>query len=116
MDKRSRERLREKLLRKKDDLNRRLERISANLQRGLEADSAERAKQLEDREVVDALGNEARLELVQIAVTLRRMDGDGFGICASCGSLIDDARLEAFPYATECIDCARADETARPNA
>ena len=113
MDKKSRERLRDKLLLKKDHLNRRLERISANLQRGLEADSAERAKQLEDRAVVDALGNEARLELARIGVALRKMDNDEFGVCASCGSRIDDARLEAFPDATECIDCAREDETAR---
>ena len=43
---------------KKRELTKRLERIHANLRRGYEADSKERAKQLEDSEVVDALGNE----------------------------------------------------------
>ncbi len=58
--------LRDELLRKKDELTVRLERITANLRRGYEADSKERAKQLEDSEVVDALGNEARIELGSI--------------------------------------------------
>ena len=53
--------LREQLLRKKDELNARLERITANLRRGLESDSKERAKQLEDSDVVDALVNEISL-------------------------------------------------------
>jgi len=113
MERERRQRLRERLLRTKDDLNRKLERISANLRRGLDPDSAERAKQLEDSDVVDALGNEARLELIRIAATLRKMDRDDFGTCASCGSPIDDGRLEAYPYATECIECARDDEAAR---
>lgn len=110
MDRKSQERLRQNLLQKRLDLIARLERIEANLQRGLEADSAERAKQLEDSDVVDALGNDARLELEHIAATLRRMDDGEFGACITCGSSIEDARLEAYPYATECMDCARAGE------
>jgi RNA polymerase-binding protein DksA len=110
MDEKNQERLRHRLLQKRRELSARLERIRANLQRGLDADSAERAKQLEDSEVVDALGNDARMELRQIAATLRRMDDDKFGVCASCGSSIEDARLEAYPYANECVGCARASE------
>jgi RNA polymerase-binding protein DksA len=110
MDQKNQERLRQKLLQKRFDLTARLERIQANLRGGLEADSAERAKQLEDSDVVDALGNDARLELEQIAATLRRMDDDEFGVCGTCGSSIEDARLEAYPYASECMDCARASE------
>jgi RNA polymerase-binding transcription factor DksA len=110
MDRKTQERLRQKLVQKRLDLTARLERIQANLQRGLEADSAERAKQLEDRDVVDALGNDARLELEHIAATLRRMDDDEFGVCITCGSSIEDARLAAYPYANECMDCARASE------
>jgi RNA polymerase-binding transcription factor DksA len=110
MDRKSQERLRQKLLQKRLDLTARLERIQANLQRGLEADSAERAKQLEDSDVVDALGNDARLELEHIAATLRRMHDDEFGVCATCGSSMEDGRLEAYPYASECMDCVRASE------
>jgi RNA polymerase-binding protein DksA len=116
MDRKGQERLRQQLLRKRVDLTSRLERIQANLQRGLEADSAERAKQLEDSDVVDALGNDARLELGQIAATLRKMDDDEFGVCDACGSSIEDARLEAYPYASECMDCARASEVRQPRS
>ena len=74
------------LLQKKDELTARIERITANLRRGYEADSKERAKQLEDSEVVDALGNEARTELKKIKATLAQMESGGFGICIDCAS------------------------------
>ncbi len=102
--------LREELLRKKDELTVRLERITANLRRGYEADSKERAKQLEDSEVVDALGNEARVELNKISAALSRIESGDFGSCVECGSSIDQGRLKAYPYALECIDCATMDE------
>ena len=114
MDQKSQERLRHELQQKRADLTARLERIHANLQRGLEADSAERAKQLEDKDVVDALANDARLELEQIADTLRKMDDGEFGMCSACGSSIADARLDAYPYASECMECARASESLKP--
>ena len=102
--------LRQRLEQKKEELSQRLERISANLRRGYEADSKERAKQLEDNEVVDALGNEARAEVAKIAAALVRFDSGDYGACVECGTKIDIARLHAYPYADECIDCARLDE------
>ena len=59
----------------------RIERITANLRRGYEADSKERAKQLEDSEVVDALGIAARTQLKKIKAPLTQMESGGFGIC-----------------------------------
>ncbi len=105
--------LRRKLEDKKRELQARLERITANLRRGYEADSKERAKQMEDNEVVDALGNEARAELLKISAALLRMDAGEFGNCTECGTEIQAARLAAYPYANECIDCARLDEYRR---
>ena len=104
------DRLRGELLRKKDELTTRLERITANLRRGYEADSKERAKQLEDSEVVDALGNEARLELSKISAALARMESGDFGICNECGASINKNRVKAYPHALECIECATMDE------
>lgn len=106
MNKKEREALRRNLQDRKRELSDRLERIHDNLRRGLEADSAERAKQLEDREVVDALGNDAREELLEIAATLARLDTGEFGQCESCGAKIGSGRLSAYPYATQCIVCA----------
>jgi RNA polymerase-binding protein DksA len=102
--------LRDRLENKKSELSVRLERITANLRRGLESDSKERAVQLEDSEVVDALGNEARKELAKISQALRRMDAGEYGLCSSCGSAIAAKRIEAYPYAGECIECATIGE------
>ena len=83
------------------------------MRRGYEADSKERAKQLEDNEVVDALGNEAREELAKISAALQRMDAGEYGICVECGLEINAGRLEVYPYADECIECAEFDERRR---
>lgn len=105
--------LRRALETKKLELTTRLERISANLRRGYEADSKERAKQLEDNEVVDALGNEARQELAKISAALQRLESGEYGICVECGLPIKPGRLEVYPYADECIECAEFDEHRR---
>jgi RNA polymerase-binding protein DksA len=105
--------LRAKLEEKKKELTERLERISANLRRGYEADSKERAKQQEDNEVVDALGNEARAELAKISAALQRLDAGEYGMCLECGMPIGDGRLKVYPYADECIECAEFDERRR---
>jgi len=105
--------LRRVLETKKTELATRLERINANLRRGYEADSKERAKQLEDNEVVDALGNEARLELAKISAALQRLEAGDYGICVECGTPIKPGRLEVYPYADECIDCAEFGEHRR---
>jgi len=109
----SHEALRAELNQKKDELTARLSRISANLRRGYEADSKERAKQLEDNEVVDALGNEARAEIAKISAALIRIDKGEYGICTECGLPIEEGRLKAHPYANECFDCAEFDERRR---
>ena len=88
--------IRQALEEKKQELTLRLERIHA--------------KQLEDNEVVDALGNEARIELRKISAALQRLDSGDYGICVECGLPIKEGRLKVHPYANECIDCAEFDE------
>jgi len=107
------ERLRAELHAKKEELSLRLERITANLQRGFNADSKEMAKELEDSEVVDALGNEAREEIAKISAALARLDNGRFGICSECAEPIEAGRMEVYPYADECIECATFDERRR---
>lgn len=107
------EELRARLAARRDELNEKLERITANVRRSLDGDSEERAKQLADSEVVDALGNDAREELHRISATLARMDSGEYGLCAKCGEPIAVERIRAYPYASECIDCAELDEQRR---
>jgi DnaK suppressor protein len=102
--------LRAELKAKKLELSERLERITANLQRGFDADSKEMAKELEDSEVVDALGNEAREEIVKISAALVRLDNGRYGICSECAEAIEPDRMKVYPYADECIECATFDE------
>ena len=105
--------LTQRLEAKRDELNERLERITANVRRSLDSDSEERAKQLDDSEVVDALGNEAREELRKISIALQRMETGEYGLCTECGEQIDEKRIAAHPYASKCIDCAEMDEALR---
>jgi DnaK suppressor protein len=107
------DRLRAELQAKKLELSQRLERITANLQRGFDADSKEMAKELEDSEVVDALGNEAREEIVKISAALLRLDNGRYGTCSECAEPIESNRLKVYPYADECIECATFDERRR---
>jgi RNA polymerase-binding protein DksA len=101
------------LLAKQAELARRLERIKENLTAGRSADSQEQAQELENAEVVDALGNEARTEISRIAKALEQIKNETYGVCADCGEQIPMARLEAYPFADRCIRCATAAESSR---
>lgn len=105
--------LRAILLQKKEELEARLSRITSNVRRGLDNDSEERATQLEDNDVVDALGNEAREEIAKISAALQRIDSGEYGLCKECGEPVGDSRISAYPYARECIDCATFGEHIR---
>jgi RNA polymerase-binding protein DksA len=102
--------IRDILISKREELATRLERIKDNLTAGRSADSQEQAQELENAEVVDALGNEARLELSQVARALEQIKNETYGICVSCSETIPLARLEAQPFADRCIRCATAEE------
>jgi RNA polymerase-binding protein DksA len=102
--------IRELLVAKREELAHRLQRIKENLTAGRSADSQEQAQELENAEVVDALGNEARLELSKVARALDQMKNGTYGICVSCNEDIPLARLEAHPFADRCIRCATEEE------
>lgn len=104
--------IREILLAKQRELSDRLENLKQNLLRGRSADSQEQAQELENAEVVDALGNETRLELSKIAKALDQIKNNTYGICADCGQEIPLARLKVQPFADRCIRCATAAEAA----
>ena len=41
----------------------------------------------------------------EVRDALRQMQAGTYGICSSCGGEIPEARLQARPEATRCIDC-----------
>jgi RNA polymerase-binding transcription factor DksA len=54
-----------------------------------------------------AMREHARTQLEQVDEALARLDSDSFGICLYCGKPIHSERLEALPWAPQCIECAR---------
>lgn len=98
------------LLAKQQELSERLDKLKQNLVAGRSADSQEQAQELENAEVVDALGNETRIELNKIAKALDQIKNETYGTCLDCGEEIPLARLQAHPFADRCIRCATAEE------
>ena len=90
------------------ELEDRLSRIERDLAEPPEADSSERAVQMEDD---DALEGQAALISNEIAAArraLERIEDGSYGECVRCGNDIAEGRLEARPEAALCIECANA--------
>lgn len=51
-----------------------------------------------------------RTQMCKIEAALERMAISDFGSCAACGSVIGLKRLEAMPWATNCIECQEQSE------
>ena len=99
-----------KLLAKREELSGRLQRTQAR--EGEETvEGLNSTPQLRNlSEVREGLDDEAVRELNQVNEALARLERGEYGLCESCGNPIGEARLEALPYATLCIDCAEQSE------
>lgn len=106
----NREALESRLRSRLDELNQRLDAIKADASQQHSADFAENASERENDEVIDALGNETRAEILQLRRTLEAIAAGTYGLCSSCGDNISPQRLEAMPAATLCLRCASAAE------
>ena len=71
---------------------------------------AETATVTLDREIDYTLEENSEHVLGEIDGALRRIAEGSFGRCRTCDGLIPEERLEALPWATECIDCRRREE------
>ena len=60
------------------------------------------------RELDEGLEENAEHLLDEIDAALVRIEDGSYGLCTACGRPISEARLEAVPYATLCIDDKRA--------
>jgi RNA polymerase-binding protein DksA len=63
-----------------------------------------------NREIDYTLEENSEHVLSAIDEALKKIDDGTFGTCARCGRPIAEARLEAIPYASRCIDCKRLEE------
>src|SRR5690554_1247622 len=57
-------------------------------------------------DVLDALGDRARNEVLDIWNALQRIDSGTYGTCIECGRDIDAERLKALPATPYCVECA----------
>lgn len=88
------------------ELSNRLDGIQADLSSGRSQDSEERAQENENEEVLQALATDARNEIREIDAALARIHDGSYGTCITCGEDIAAARIDAYPMAVKCINCA----------
>ncbi len=106
------EKLKNKLINKDKRLSQQQKSLIENdpyLQQGRETDNAETLDDvLEDtsKNVNDAVLHNVKSLRVQVRKALARINIGKYGKCEICGKAIDKARLEVYPEATTCIDCA----------
>jgi DnaK suppressor protein len=68
---------------------------------------ADTATETYDRELDYSLEENSEQILGEIDAALKRIEDGTYGICTNRGEQISVERLEALPWATLCIDCAR---------
>ncbi len=99
--------IREQLEARLQSLNQRIEDIEGDLRTAPSADFEEQATETEGDQVLEGVEGSARMEAQQIHAALKRIDAGTYGECMTCGEPISEQRLQALPYAMQCISCAR---------
>lgn len=94
----------------RDDLRRQLAELGFGDAGGLEYDPnfADSSQVTAERGEAEVLANKLRDTLSDVEAALQKVEAGTYGVCESCGKAIQPARLEAFPSARLCIDCASA--------
>ncbi|MBA4190529.1 MAG: hypothetical protein C0467_21290 [Planctomycetaceae bacterium] len=69
-------------------------------------DADPETRDTEDQAALAILGSEQHI-MAEVTQALARLDAGTFGACEKCGHAITKARLDAVPYARNCIRCAR---------
>ncbi|HEX9889316.1 MAG TPA: TraR/DksA C4-type zinc finger protein [Nitriliruptorales bacterium] len=67
---------------------------------------ADSGQATEERSEVLGQIDTARVRLHQVDTALERIDAGTYGQCERCGEPIQEARLEARPLSTRCMECA----------
>ncbi|CAA0122285.1 General stress protein 16O [Halioglobus japonicus] len=87
-------------------LQARLSSLKQDVTQSHSSDSSEQAQERENDEVVDTIANETEASIRTVQAALERLKEGTYGSCEACGESISDARLEAIPEATRCVNCA----------
>ncbi len=108
MTKKKAEQYRRRLLEKREELLRALDR---HVHYGREADQdaaqdpADKASNSYLKELLFSQSTSDRYILALIDEALERIEEGTYGICVACGAEIQPKRLEAVPWARHCVTC-----------
>ena len=75
-----------------------------------DSDEADAAVSTDLRERAMWLAEDTRQKIEMIEQALQRLERGVYSRCESCGGTINPERLEALPYATQCIRCQKQAE------
>lgn len=73
-------------------------------------DIVDRANNSYNRELMFALSDAERHQLIAVDEALERVEAGTYGECMNCGREIGEKRLDAVPWARYCIKCQELDE------
>ncbi|TES87209.1 MAG: TraR/DksA family transcriptional regulator [Candidatus Aminicenantes bacterium] len=113
MNKKERERYRNKLLKKKEEIVNKISETyneSKEVESGIAQDVVDKAESSYTKEFLLSLSNAEREQLLLIDDALKRIDKKELGICQRCGKDINKKRLDAVPWTSYCIDCQEIEE------
>ena len=113
MTKRTTRRMRTELLKRRQELMKKLDTLDV-LQRipaGVAIpESGDQATRDLEGEGIALLAESQSDELQRIEQALESIDLGEYGICQACGRSISQERLRALPSATLCVECKRSEE------
>lgn len=105
------QKIRSLLLRKRDEITANLANELGDLESPAQhlAD-LEEMSDVRDMEAVFGIFEVGSGTLEQIDRALARIENGTYGVCEDCGERIHTERLQALPFATQCVDCKRKAE------
>jgi RNA polymerase-binding transcription factor DksA len=59
-----------------------------------------------DHERVEAMRREVSKRMIEVEVTMQKIDSGAYGICENCGKMIDTDRLGVDPMTPYCVACS----------
>ena len=97
--------IRDQLKNRLETLNQRIGKTGGGLRTAPSANWADQATETQGDQVLDNVEGSTLIEAQQVHAAIARIDDGTYGECSTCGEPIGEKRLQALPYATQCIDC-----------
>ncbi len=88
-----------------ETLNQRIGEIEGDLRTAPSANWEEQATETQGDQVLEGVEGSALIEAQQVHAAIARIDDGTYGACSTCGEPIGENRLQALPYAIQCMDC-----------